>query len=93
MIGIAGLVSQGLEASTLELQLGDLVDELFGVSLLSDEGSLGVGKGLDGSTELKNLECGVLRDIARTRDGDESGGLVERVFWASLGNHLKAGRQ
>ena len=88
MVSVAGLVGENIKDSTLELEGSDLVNNLRGVSLLRDEGALGVGEGEDGGAKFHDFECSVLSNISRARYGDEGGRLVEAEFRASLGNHL-----
>jgi hypothetical protein len=64
MVCVALRLSQRFESATLELQLCDLLDELLSVTLLGDKGTLGVGEGEDGSTQLDDFECGELGDVA-----------------------------
>ena len=88
MVSVAGLVGKNIKASALELKGSDLVNNLRGISLLRDEGTLGVGEGEDGGAKFHDFECSVLSNISRARYGDEGGRLVEAEFRAILGNHL-----
>lgn len=92
VVSVPRLVSESLQSTALELELGNLLDEFLGISLLGDQGSLGVGKGENGGTELDDFESGELGNVSGSRDSDKSGGLVEAVFGASLGNHLETGK-
>ena len=64
MVCVALLLGQRFKRTTLELQLSNLLDELLGVALLGDKGTLGIGEGEDGSTQLDDFECGELGDVA-----------------------------
>lgn len=88
MVRVTLLLSKAREAAALEFELTNFMDHLLSVSLLGDEGALGVGESENGSAELEDLEGGVLGNVARSRDGNEGALLVERVLRASLGNHL-----
>lgn len=88
MVCIAWLIGENIKASTLELECSDLGDHLGCVSLLRDEGALGVGEGENGGAKLYDFEGSVLSNISGSGNGDEGGGLVEAEFGAGFGNHL-----
>jgi hypothetical protein len=72
------------EGSVSDLEGSDGVDVLVGEALLADEGTLGVGEGEDGSSELHDLLGGVLGDVSRSREEDSlalpAGGLALDVL-------------
>jgi hypothetical protein len=78
-------VSEVGEVLALELELGDLGDGLDGESLGAggDEGSLGVGEREDGSSELNDLEGGVLQTKSKSVSISHS---VERGKATHLGD-------
>ena len=59
-----------LEVTSLELEVGNFLDEVGRETLftLGDESTLGIGKRENDTSELDNLESGVLSDVSRSRD-------------------------
>lgn len=81
LVGSKG--GEGLERSTLQFKLTDALDNVFCESTIGgDEGTLRVGEGDDGSSELDDFEGGELGDVSRAGDGDKSGGFVEAELGA-----------
>lgn len=68
---------EGRQLFSLILDLHDGSDFVGGdgVALVADDqGALAVAEGDDGSAELDNLQCGVLRNVSGTRDGNTLAG-------------------
>lgn len=60
------------EGLSLDLEIGNVVDDLGSdaLALGGNNGTLAVGQGDNGGSELDGLECGVLCDVARPGNGD-----------------------
>lgn len=90
LVLVLGALAELGERLALDLEVGDVVDELGRDALVvgGDDGALGVGEGDDGGAELDGFEGGILGDVAGAGDGDSlalegllaGGGVLDHVL-------------